>query len=107
MLPEIQALCAQHRGRYGAPRIRHALARARRCHGTKRIERLMRQAGLRGLCPKHFVPRTTQSRQDQPISLNRLAQAPTPTGHIQIWLSDLTCVASQQGWLYGTVILDL
>jgi len=106
LLPRIQALHAQHKGRYGAPRIQYALAQEGRRHGTKRIARLMKQAGLRGLCPKGFVPCTTQSDHDQPIAPNRLAQAPPPTGPNQVWVSDLTYVATQQGWLYVAVILD-
>lgn len=107
LLPRIQALHAQHQRRYGAPRIQHALAQEGRCHGTKRIARLMKQAGLRGLCPKRFVPCTTQSQHDQPIAPNRLAQGPAPTGPNQVWVSDLTYVATQQGWLYVALILDL
>ena len=61
----------------------------------------------RGLCPKGFVPRTTDSDHDQPIAPNRLAQAPAPTGPNQVWVSDLTYVATQEGWLYVAVILDL
>jgi transposase InsO family protein len=107
LLPHIRAIHAQHKGRYGAPRIQDALAKQGRHHGTKRVARLMKQAGWRGLCPKGFVPRTTDSDHDQPIAPNRLAQAPAPTGPNQVWVSDLTYVATQEGWLYVAVILDL
>lgn len=107
LLPHIRAIHAQHKGRYGAPRIQDALAKQGRHHGTKRVARLMKQAGLRGLCPKGFVPRTTDSDHDQPIAPNRLAQASAPTGPNQVWVSDLTYVATQEGWLYVAVILDL
>jgi transposase InsO family protein len=105
--PQIQAIHARHRSRYGAPRIADALAKTGQRHGTKRIARLMRQAGLRGLCPKRFVPRTTDSDHDQPIAPNRLAVAPPPTGPNQVWVSDLTYVATQEGWLFVAVLLDL
>lgn len=107
LLPHIHAVHAHHRGRYGAPRIQDALAKTGQRHGTKRIARLMRQAGLRGLCPKRFVPQTTDSQHDQPIAPNRLADAPVPSGPNQVWVSDLTYVATQEGWLYVAVILDL
>lgn len=107
LLPQIEAIHARHLGRYGAPRIQDALARQGQRHGTKRIARLMRQKGLRGLCPKRFVPRTTDSDHDQPIAPNRLTQAPVPTGPNQVWVSDLTYVDTQEGWLYVAVILDL
>ena len=105
--PHIQALHAQHKGRYGAPRIQDALAKQGQPHGTKRIARLMRQAGLRGLCPKRFVPQTTDSAHAHPIAPNRLAEAPPPSGPNQVWVSDLTYVAPQEGWLFVAVILDL
>lgn len=105
--PQIQVLHAHHKGRYGAPRIQTALAKAGQRHGTKRIARLLRQAGLRGMSPKRFVPQTTDSDHDQPIAPNRLATAPPPTGPNQVWVSDLTYVATQEGWLFVAVILDL
>ena len=107
LLPRIQALHTQHKGRYGAPRIQEALAKQGQRHGTKRIARLMRREGLRGLCPKRFVPQTTDSDHDQPIAPNRLAESPAPRGPNQVWVSDLTYVATQEGWLYVAVILDL
>ncbi len=67
----------------------------------------MRAVGLRGRCPKRFVPRTTDSDHDQPTAPNRLAQAPAPSGPNQIWVSDLTYVATREGWLYVAVIVDL
>jgi putative transposase len=105
--PQIQAIHARHRGRYGAPRIADALAKTGQRHGTKRIARLMRQAGLRGLCPKRFVPQTTDSQHDQPIAPNRLAAAPPPRKPNEVWVSDLTYVATREGWLFVAVILDL
>lgn len=67
----------------------------------------MQAAGLRGRCPRRLVPRTTDSDHDQPTAPNRLAQAPTPSGPNQIWVSDLTYVATREGWLYVAVIRDL
>jgi transposase InsO family protein len=68
---------------------------------------LLRQAGLRGLCARRFVPRTTDSRHDQPIAPNRLAAHPPPTAPNQIWVADLTYVRTETGWLYVAVIMDL
>lgn len=104
---QIQAVYERHRGRYGSPRIQQELAAQGQRHGQKRIARLMQAAGLRGRGPRRFVPRTTDSAHDQPVAPNRLAQAPVPTGPNQIWVSDLTYVATREGWLYVAVILDL
>ena len=107
LLPQIHALHQQHKRRYGAPRIQDALAQQGHHHGRKRIARLMKQEGLRGLCSRRFVPRTTQSDHDQPIAPNLLAQRPAPTGPNQVWVNDLTYVWTVQGWLYVAIILDL
>lgn len=105
--PKIRAVFVEHRGRYGAPRIQDELAAQGHHHGGKRIARLMKAEGLRGLCSRRFVPRTTQSDHDQPIAPNRLAQRPAPTGPNQTWVTDLTYVWTAEGWLYVAVILDL
>ena len=107
LLPKIHAVHQQHQGRYGAPRIQAELAGQGQRHGGKRIARLMKADGLRGLCARRFVPRTTQSEHDQPIAPNLLAERPAPTGPNQTWVTDLTYVWTEEGWLYVAVILDL
>jgi putative transposase len=107
LLPKIRAMHERHRGRYGAPRIQEELAGQGARHGGKRIARLMRAAGLRGLCARRYVPRTTDSDHDQPIAPNLLGERPAPTGPNQTWVTDLTYVWTAEGWLYVAVILDL
>jgi len=103
----IRAIHAAHRGRYGGPRIQAELRARGHRHGRKRIARLLRHAGLRGLCSRRFVPRTTDSRHAHPIAPNHLATHPAPTGPNQIWVADLTYVATAAGWLDVAVIMDL
>jgi len=103
----ICAIHAAHRGRYGAPRIHAELHARGQLHGRKRIARLLRHAGLRGLCAPRFVPHTTDSRHAHPIAPNHLATHPPPTGLNQIWVADLTYVPTATGWLYVAVIMDL
>ena len=107
LLPKIRDVFARHKGRYGAPRIRDELAAHGARHGGKRIARLMRAAGLRGLCARRYVPRTTDSRHGRPIAPNLLAQRPAPTGPDRTWATGLACVPTEEGWLYVAVILDL
>jgi transposase InsO family protein len=107
LLPRLRAVFAQHRGRYGAPRIQEELAGQGERHGGKRIARLMQAAGMRGLCSRRRVPRTTDSHHDRPVAPNLLAGRPAPTGPNQTWVTDLTYVWTDEGWLYVAVILDL
>ena len=104
---QIEAVHQKHKGRHGAPRIQDELADQGQRHGVKRIARLMKAAGIHGLCSKRFVPQTTDSNHDQPIAPNLLAKAPAPTKPNQTWVTDLTYVWTQEGWLYVAVMLDL
>jgi transposase InsO family protein len=60
-----------------------------------------------GLCQRRFIPKTTDSRHCHPIAPNRLKESSVPQKSNQIWVSDLTYVATQEGWLYVAIILDL
>ena len=106
LLAEVRQIHGVHRQRSGAPRIQRELRQRGQRHGTKRIARLRRVAGLRGRTSRSFVPRTTDRDHDHPLAPNRLAEAPAPTGPNQVWVSDLTCVPTDEGWLYVAVILD-
>ncbi len=107
LLPKIRAVFARHKGRYGSPRIQDELADQGARHGGKRIARLMKAAGLRGLCSRRFVPRTTHSDHEHPIAPNLLGERRAPIGPNQTWVTDLTYVRTGQGWLYVAVMLDL
>jgi transposase InsO family protein len=91
---------------YGSPRIQVVLGRAGHAHGRNRIARLMRQQGLCGRAKCRFRVCTTDSHHDQPIAPNRLAALPTPDAPNQIWVGDITCIATAEGWLYLAGILD-
>ena len=101
---EITTLFAQHRKRYGSPRITQALRASGRQVGKNRVARLMRQAKLVARPKRAFRPKTTQAAsQCEP---NRIEDQ-EPAGPDQIWVSDITYVATVEGWLYLAVILDL
>jgi transposase InsO family protein len=66
----------------------------------------MRQDGLRGRQRRRYRVRTTDSRHSHPIAPNRLATLPAPTKPNQVWVSDLTYVPTDEGWLYVAGVLD-
>jgi len=99
---ELQGLHAQSRGSYGRPRLCAALRRAGRHHSAKRIGRLMRGLGLRGVQRGRFRPQTTQSKHGLQRAPNRLLKAAAPDGCDQLWVADITFVATEEGWLYET-----
>jgi putative transposase len=104
LLEQIGRVFAANKGRYGSPRVSEQLRlEGFRC-GENRVARLMRENQLVGKAKKAFRPRTTLSGQSvAPNLIKDLA----PGGPDQIWVSDITYVATVEGWLYLAVILDL
>jgi transposase InsO family protein len=106
LVPQIQSLFKESRRTYGSPRICAALRRTGQRCGKNRIARLMRQNGLKARQKRRFVPRTTQSDHDLPIAPNWLATVPTPVQPDQVWVVDITYIATGEGWIYLAVVLD-
>ncbi|HWH71687.1 MAG TPA: IS3 family transposase [Candidatus Sulfotelmatobacter sp.] len=94
-------------GNYGSPRITQELRRQGVCCNHKRVERLMRQAGLKGRTCRRRQVRTTQSDHDQPIAPNRLLDRQPPSKVDEVWVSDITYVPTAQGWLFLAGVMDL
>ena len=98
---------AQHRGRYGTPRIHAALGAEGDTVSRGRIERLMRRHGLRGVAARRSCPVTTDSRHGLPVAPNLLGQEFDASRPNQVWLADITYVLTGEGWLYLAAALDL
>jgi putative transposase len=97
---------AKSRGTYGAPRIHAALRkRGERC-GLHRVERLMQEAGIRSKMRRKFV-RTTNSKHPHPIAPNLLDRQFKVDAANQVWVSDITYIATDEGWLFLASTLDL
>ena len=67
----------------------------------------MRKMGLKSQIRRRFVPTTTQvdpSRQPAPNKLDRDFAAPAPN---RKWVTDITYLATAQGWVYLAVVMDL
>jgi putative transposase len=104
---QIETIHGQSRQTYGSPRIVEALRKQGCHHGRNRVARLMHAAGLSGRQKGRYRVQTTDSKHDQPIAPNRLAQAPKATAPKQLWVADITYIETQEGWLYLAAILDL
>jgi putative transposase len=66
----------------------------------------MRIAGLRGRQRRRYRVVTTDSRHDEPIAPNRMAAIPPPTRPDRVWVTDMTYVHTDEGWLYLAGVLD-
>jgi len=104
---EIKRLFEANRGRYGSPRITEALRRCGQKANHKRVERLMREAQLKGLTCKRRKMRTTNSDHNEPIAPNLLLGRPAPTRTDEVWVADITYVRTAEGWLFVAAVMDL
>jgi putative transposase len=105
---EVKEVFHAHRGRYGAPRVRHALRRRRGGvrPSKKRVARVMRSMGLRARTPRRFRT-TTDSRHTKRIAPNRLQRHFAASRPNRVLAGDITYIATSDGWLYLAVLLDL
>lgn len=106
LLTEIRAICEKSRGTYGSPRVHAALQQAGIACGRHRVARLMRQAGLKGRQKRRKRPNTTQPGEGVVAAniLNREFAAQRPD---EKWVTDITYIDTDEGWLYLAMILDL
>jgi transposase InsO family protein len=104
---EIARIHDDSRETYGTPRVQMHLRGQGQRHGRNRIARLMREQGLCGRQKKRYRVVTTDSKHDEPIAPNRLANAPVASQPNQLWVADITYVRCAAGWVYVAGILDL
>lgn len=91
---------------YGSPRIHAALLRDGETTSRPRVARLMKREGIQSQIRPKWVT-TTDSKHSLPVAPNRLGQEFTTERLGQVWVSDITYIPSNQGWLYLTTIMDL
>jgi len=90
---------------YGAPRIHAELADEGLSVGRKRVERLMKAKGLRGVSRRKFITTTVRDERVRPASdlVDRNFYADVPN---VLWVADITYIPTWAGFLYLAVVLD-
>lgn len=106
LLVYIKAIHAEVKGEYGWPRMwKELIARGVRV-GKERVRKVMQRHGIKARGKRKFVA-TTDSRHDLPIAENLLARDFAPQAPNQVWTSDITYIATDEGWLYLSAVIDL
>lgn len=101
----IREIHEQSRGTYGAPRVHAELAFDGVRVGRKRVERLMRAAGLSGLV-KRRRGRTTIRVPGVRCAPDLVERDFAPTAPDRLWVADISYLRTWEGWLYVAVVLD-
>ena len=107
LIDKIKTIHANSDGTYGARRV-HAELRLE--HGIrvgrKRVERLMRVAGISGLLPRKRR-RTTVRLPGVRVAPDLVERDFDPTGPDQTWSADITYISTWEGFLYLAHVQDL
>jgi transposase InsO family protein len=102
----IKEIHAASHGVYGSPRVHAVLARAGIRVGRKRVERLMRQAGLAGISPRTRRWRTTLADPAAAFAPDLVRRNFTASAPDRLWVTDLTVIDTLEGPLWLSAIRD-
>lgn len=102
----IHAAHRRSRETYGPERLQDELKDDGVKSSVSRIKRLRKKLGLRCKQVRKFKA-TTNSNHNLPVAPNLLAQNFESTRPNETWLTDITYVATDEGWLYLAGVKDL
>ncbi|MDP2345042.1 MAG: IS3 family transposase [Deltaproteobacteria bacterium] len=103
---EIRASHDASRRTYGSPRVHRDLRARGRCISRKRVVRLMRSASLKGTKRRRFQV-TTDSNHEFDVAPNLVKRNFDVDAPNRCWVTDITYIATTEGWLYLAAIVDL
>jgi putative transposase len=105
LVSRIEDAYQENRGVYGSPRI-HAELKAQgiKC-GRKRIARLMHEQNISAR-RKRRQAKKTDSNHNSPIAPNLLERNFEASAPNQKWMTDMTFIATGEGWLYLAGVID-
>jgi putative transposase len=96
----------RHKRSYGSPRMQRELVGQGHRVSENTVARLMRQSGLRAATARKFR-HTTDSNHRLPVAQNVLDRQFEARGPNEKWVSDITYVWTDEGWLYLAAVEDL
>lgn len=107
LVVQMRTIHAEVKACYGSPRIHKELvARGHDCC-VNTVAKLMRGNHIRAKTARKFRVHTTDSDHDLPVADNLLDRQFNPSHPNEVWLADITYVATREGWLYLAAVEDL
>ena len=102
----ITAIFHEHKSRYGSVRINKQLKDIGWKVTQPRVSKHMKLLGLQAKAARQYKA-TTDSNHNKHVSDNLLEQNFTALSVNHRWVTDITYIPTQEGWLYLCVIIDL
>lgn len=106
LLVKIRQFHADSQGVNGAPRITAELRADGEVVSTKTVAKLMRNNQIRGISPRPWQPVTTIPDQAPHTIPDRVERRFDRGALNVVWTSDLTYLATGEGWLYLCAVRD-
>lgn len=103
---KIKDIFDDEKSRAGALRITKRLNNEGTPVGRHRVAKIMRSNGWRARAAKKFKA-TTNSNHQLPVAPNLLQQNFSANRPNEKWVSDITYIWTEEGWLYLAVVMDL
>lgn len=107
LLQIIRSIFTTYRGTYGSPRIHDSLKDLGHKVGENRVARIMRENKLAVLPRRGWRCMTTKADPNNAVAANELDREFTATGINEKWVTDVTFVPTDEGWLYLASMIDL
>jgi len=106
LVKKIQVIHQANRRVYGSPRVTAELRAQGVACSLNRVARLMKVNQIAARTKRKFKV-TTRSKHQFPIAPNLLNQVFTADHPNQVWVSDITYISTDEGWLYQAMVKDL
>ncbi|WP_319557347.1 IS3 family transposase [Thiomicrorhabdus sp.] len=106
LLKRIVSIFKESKGRYGSPRVHQGLLAQGIRVGRKRVERLMREAGLKGRVVR-VTRRQPGLKRFKAKGQNLRLDLPPPKQVNQVWVADITYLKIKGEWRYLATVMDL
>jgi putative transposase len=107
LLTQIRHVHHDSRQTYGSPRICRQLAVQQVRCSRNTVAKLMKDNGIEAKTFRRFKVQTTDSKHDHPVAPNHLDRRFHQAQINRVWVSDITYVPTEEGWLYLAAVLDL
>ena len=104
LVRQIRRVHARSRESYGSPRVHEALRRRGEAVGKRRVERIMRERGIRGCSADLYRKLPGLSRFYGMTGCPALEATVTATD--QVWVSDVTYLKVEGEWRYLATVMD-
>lgn len=107
LLAKIKVIYVKNRSVYGSPRIHIELKKQGELCSRQRVARIMRNHEIQSKIRKKWKAIGKVNKDESRAAPNLLKQNFKIATQNTVWVMDITYVATKEGWLYVSTVLDL